>query len=326
MGEQRPADAATQVGGAAATAPREGQTFAGDSLLARYASFVKLPHTLFALPFAGVGVILATYVRPEMVSVAEVLWIVLAFTAARFAAMGFNRIVDRHFDALNPRTRQRELPSGRLTVRQATASVVVASVVFVAAAFQLNALCGWLSPVALVWVFFYSYTKRFTAWSHLVLGLGLGIAPVGAYLALTGEWSDPWWSLVVLAAAVMLWVAGFDIIYAVQDEAFDREHGLHSVPARLGLKRSLGVARLLHFLAVVAFFVPWWLRAFPVGWAYLGAVLVMATLLHFAHASLRGRPVEELDFHRIDRAFFHTNVGVSTSFFVLTLLDRILQS
>ena len=323
MAQHRSTESATADGGAATLEPREGQTFAGDSLLARYASFVKLPHTLFALPFAGVGVILATYARPELVTLAEVLWIVLAFTAARFAAMGFNRIVDRRFDALNPRTRQRELPSGRLTVPQATASVVVASVVFVLAAFQLNPLCGWLSPVALAWVFFYSYTKRFTAWSHLALGAGLGIAPVGAYLAVTGVWSDPWWALVVLSAGVTLWVAGFDIIYAVQDEAFDREYGLHSIPARLGVKRSLGVARLLHFLAVVAFFIPHWLEAFPVGWLYLAGVVVMATLLHFAHASLRGRSAEELDFRRIDRAFFHTNVGVSTSLFVLTLLDRI---
>ncbi|HEX7117160.1 MAG TPA: UbiA-like polyprenyltransferase [Longimicrobiales bacterium] len=310
--------------GGAAGEPREGQTFAGDSLLARYASFVKLPHTLFALPFAGVGAIVGTRVRPDAVTPGVALWIVLAFTAARFAAMGFNRIVDARYDALNPRTRQRELPTGRLSMTQAAAAVAVASVVFVAAAWWLNPLCGWLSPVALAWVFFYSYTKRFTAWSHIVLGVGLGIAPVGAYLAVTGEWSEPWWALVAFAAAVTAWAAGFDIIYAVQDEAFDREHGLHSIPARLGVRRALGVARLLHFLAVVAFFGLWWLRAFPLGWLYLAGVGVMAVLLHFAHASLRGRPAEALDFRRIDRAFFHTNVGVSTSFFVLTLLERVL--
>src|SRR5690606_33062620 len=131
MGEQRPADAATQVGGAAATAPREGQTFAGDSLLARYASFVKLPHTLFALPFTGVGAVLASYVAPENVTLGSVTWILLAFTAARFTAMGFNRIVDRRWDALNPRTRLRELPTGRLSVTQAWVAVVVAAVLFV---------------------------------------------------------------------------------------------------------------------------------------------------------------------------------------------------
>lgn len=310
------------VGPTVQPSEREGQTFVGDSLLARYASFVKLPHTLFALPFAGVGAILATRERPDALTFATVFWIVLAFTAARFAAMGFNRIVDRRWDALNPRTRMRELPAGRLGVGQATAAVAVASALFIVAAWQLNPLCGWLSPLALAWVFFYSYTKRFTAWAHLVLGFGLGIAPSGAYLAVTGAWSEPWWALVALTSAVMLWAGGFDIIYSVQDESFDREHGLHSIPALLGTRRALGTARLLHFLATVLFFVIWWRQAFAVGWFYLAGVGVMAVLLHFAHASLRGDP-SQLDFKRIDRAFFHTNVGVSTSFFVLTLLDRI---
>lgn len=312
------------MGAVAAPPPREGQTFSGDSLLARYASFVKLPHTLFALPFAGVGAVLASRAAPAGVTAGAVAWIVVAFTAARFAAMGFNRIVDRRWDALNPRTRLRELPAGRLSVMQAGVAVAAASALFVVAAWRLNPLCGVLSPVALAWVSFYSYTKRFTAWSHVVLGAALGIAPAGAYLAVTGEWSEPWWALVALSAAVMLWVAGFDVIYAVQDEAFDRAHGLHSIPARLGARRALGVARLLHFLAVVLFFLLWALRAFPLGWAYLAGVGVMAALLHFAHASLRARPAAELDFKRIDRAFFHTNVGVSTSFFVLALVDRVL--
>ena len=303
---------------------REGQTFAGDSLLARYASFVKLPHTLFALPFAGVGLILATYTVAEPPGLAVILWVVIAFTAARFAAMGFNRIVDREQDALNPRTRARELPSGKLSVGQAAASVAVASAIFIAAAWMLNPLCGWLAPVALGWVFFYSYTKRFTAWAHTVLGLGLGIAPVGAYLAVTGAWSEPWPALLVLAGGVMVWTAGFDIIYAVQDEAFDREHGLHSIPARLGTRRALGVARLLHFLSVVAFFSIWALDLFAVGRVYLIGVGGMAVLLHFAHASLRKGPVEELDMKRIDRAFFHTNVAVSTGMLAFTLLDRLL--
>lgn len=307
---------------AAPSPPREGQTFGGDSLLARYASFVKLPHTLFALPFAGVGAILASRTPPAAITIGALGWIVLAFTAARFAAMGFNRIVDRTYDALNPRTRQREIPSGRLSLRQATLSVVVASVIFVFSAWQLNPLCGWLSLPALGWVFFYSYTKRFTSLAHVVLGVGLGIAPSGAYLAVTGEWSTPWYALVVLTAAVTLWVAGFDIIYAVQDEAFDREQGLHSIPARVGTRRALGIARLLHFLAVVLFFGIWVLDLFVVQWAYLGGVGLMAVLLHFAHASLR-RPLEELDMRRIDRAFFHTNVGVSTGFLVLTLIDRL---
>ncbi|HEX7050542.1 MAG TPA: 4-hydroxybenzoate octaprenyltransferase [Longimicrobiales bacterium] len=312
--------------GTAGAAPlrREGQTFGGESLLARYASFVKLPHTLFALPFAGVGVVWGAAVHPQGITAARVGWVAVAFTAARFAAMGFNRIVDRHYDALNPRTRLRELPTGRLSVRQAAVSVAVAAAVFIFAAWRLNPLCGWLSPVALAWVLFYSYTKRFTAWAHAALGLSLGIAPAGAYLAATGAWSDPWYALVILAAAVTCWVAGFDVIYAVQDEAFDRAHGLHSIPARLGTVRALRLARLLHFLAVVAFFSIWALGVFPVHWLYLTGVGVMAMLLHLEHAPLR-RPVpERLDPVRIDRAFFRANAQVSAAFFLFTLFDRIL--
>ncbi|HEY4659739.1 MAG TPA: 4-hydroxybenzoate octaprenyltransferase, partial [Gemmatimonadaceae bacterium] len=196
------------------SAHREGQTFAGASRLVRYVNFVKLPHTVFALPFALVGVTLATYAAP--LPAATLGWVVLAFTAARFAAMGFNRIADRGIDARNPRTAAREIPSGAMTVGEAWALVLGAVVLFELAAWKLNPLCFALSPVALAWVFFYSFTKRFTRWSHLVLGLGMAIAPVGGYLALTGRWSDPWWLLPALACAVMTWGAGFDVMYALQ--------------------------------------------------------------------------------------------------------------
>jgi 4-hydroxybenzoate polyprenyltransferase len=220
---------------------REGQTFEGRSRLVLYANFVKLPHTIFALPFALVGATLATYhVQP---TVAQVGWIVLAFTAARFAAMGFNRIVDRDVDALNPRTRMRELPSGALSVGEASTTVVIACALFVLAAWRLNPLCLALSPVALACVLVYSYGKRFTRWSHLMLGLGLSIAPVGGYLALAGRWSEPWWLLCAIALAVITWSGGFDILYALQDEAFDRAHGLHSLPAALGVPGARGGAR-----------------------------------------------------------------------------------
>jgi 4-hydroxybenzoate polyprenyltransferase len=300
--------------------PREGQTFAGTSLFSRYASFVKLPHTLFALPFAGVGALLASYTHPDRVSAFSILWIVVAFTAARFAAMGFNRIVDRAHDAKNPRTRMRELPAGKLTLTQAVVSVVVASVIFVFSAWQLNPLCGWLSPVALGWIFFYSYTKRFTNLSHIVLGISLGIAPVGAYLAITGAWSEPWWALPMLAGAVMLWVAGFDIVYAIQDIDFDRAHKLHSLPARLGAKRSLLLARIFHMASVAIFLAIVFFQVFSVGWLYAIAVGFMGGLLMYEHRVVSGGT---LDLLRIDRAFFKVNVIVSTSFFLLTLLDRI---
>ena len=300
---------------------REGQVFDGGSLAARYASFVKLPHTLFALPFAGVGAVLASWTAPQIAAV-DVLWILVAFTAARFAAMGFNRIVDRQYDALNPRTAKRELPAGRLTMPQAVSAVVVASAVFVGAAWLLNPLCGWLSPIALAWVFGYSYAKRFTAFAHYMLGLGLGIAPAGAYLALTGVWPQPWHALPMLSAAVMFWVAGFDVIYALQDLDFDRHHGLHSVPARVGAQRALLLARASHGVAFLLFAaLP---LVFPLGRIYFAGLFIMLALLIYEHRVIGGGDIERLDLMRIDRAFFHANAGVSVAMFTFTLLDRLL--
>src|SRR6201988_3132708 len=199
---------------------REGQTFGGESLFIRYVNFVKLPHTVFALPFALLGVIVASYRQPVTWRVA--LLVVIAFTAARFVAMGFNRIADRRIDARNPRTQARELPAGRLTVGQAWGAVIAAMVLFLYAAWALNPLCAALAPFALIWVAVYSYTKRFTDWTHLWLGGALAIAPVGGYVAVTGAWSEPWWLRLGIAVAALGWVAGFDIFYALQDEAFDR--------------------------------------------------------------------------------------------------------
>lgn len=305
---------------------REGQTYAGGSLLSRYASFVKLPHTFFALPFAGVGALLASYQYADRVSMVAVVWIVLAFTAARFAAMGFNRIVDRAYDAENPRTRMRELPAGRLSVVQAAVAVIIAAAVFVFSAWQLNPLCGWLSPVALSWILFYSYTKRFTSFSHYVLGLSLAIAPVGAYLAIAGTWSPAPTGLIVLAVAVMLWVAGFDIVYAIQDVEFDRGHRLHSVPARIGPRRALLVARALHSGAVTAFLALLLFQLFPLGPLYAVGVVLMAGLLVYEHFIVHDQEDGSLDLQRIDRAFFKMNVLVSTSLFAFTLLDRLFVS
>jgi 4-hydroxybenzoate polyprenyltransferase len=297
--------------------------FGGESLAARYASFVKLPHTLFALPFAGFGAVLASYEHVGRIGPLTIVWILIAFTAARFAAMGFNRIVDRAYDAANPRTRMRELPAGRLTLAQAWAAVIGASVVFVAAAWLLNPLCGMLAPIALAWVFFSSYTKRFTAMAHHVLGLALGIAPVGAYLAVAGAWTDAWYALPLVAAAVMFWVAGFDVIYALQDVAFDREQGLRSIPAVVGPRTAIALARAFHVLSVVCFVLLWALDLFPVGVWYLAGLGVMVALLLYEHAVVHAGG-EAIDLPRIDRAFFRANIGVSTTIFVLTLVDRLL--
>lgn len=309
-----------------AGARSEGQTVDGGSLLARYASMVKLPHTLFALPFAGLGAVLATYREGVQVTFGAMAWIIVAFTAARFAAMSFNRIVDREIDARNPRTRARELPAGRLSVSQAAIAMAGAAAVFVFAAFRLNPLCGWLSPIALVWILFYSFTKRFTHWSHHVLGLALGIAPVGGYLALAGRWTETWYALPVLAAAVMFWVAGFDVIYSIQDIDFDRNSGLHSVAARWGTRGALVRARIFHVIAVALFLAIGLFEIFPIGPLYLAGVAVMVALLFYENWSVRHAAHAGLDLRVIDRAFFQSNVAVSMGLFLLTLADRIVAA
>ena len=296
-------------------AQREGQTFAhrGSRWLV-YVNFVKLPHTLFALPFALVGVTIASYVKK--VTLLDVLWVAIAFTAARFAAMGFNRIADRHIDALNPRTAARELPSGAMSVREASLAVLCASAIFLAAAWMLNPLCFALSPIALGWVLFYSYTKRFTRFAHLALGVGMSIAPVGGYLAVTGAWSRPWWVLVALAAAVMSWGGGFDIFYALQDIEFDRANGLHSVPARVGAARALTIARVLHALTVVLLALVG--VAAAQGALYDIGVGVAAALLVFEHSLVHADDVS-----KVDKAFFTVNFALSSAFFAFVLAQRL---
>ena len=294
---------------------REGQTFAGESLLVRYVNFVKLPHTIFALPFALLGVIVASYREPVTWRVAFL--VVVAFTAARFVAMGFNRIADRRIDARNPRTQGRELPAGRLTISQAWAAVLAAMVVFLFAAWALNPLCAALAPLALIWIATYSYTKRFTDWTHLWLGGALAIAPVGGYVAITGAWSDPWWLLLVIALAVACWVAGFDIFYSLQDESFDRAERLRSVVVRLGQARAILLAKLLHGVAIVA------LLAFGYGAglaiAYYVGVGIGAGLIAWEHQLVRPG-----DLSRLNAAFFTANGIVSIVVFLGALVDRIL--
>jgi len=303
------------MSGPAAAQGREGQTFGGSSRLVRYANFVKLPHTLFALPFALVGVTIASYVKEP--TLRDIVWVAIAFTAARFAAMGFNRIADRDIDALNPRTAARELPSGAMSVREASLAVLCASAVFIAAAWMLNPLCFALSPIALGWVLFYSYTKRFTRLAHLALGIGMSIAPVGGYLAVTGAWSRPWWVLVALAAAVMSWGGGFDIFYALQDIEFDRAQGLHSLPARYGTAPAIAIARALH-LGTVAMLT---LAGIGIGAGafYWAGVCVVALLLIYENSLVR-----PADLSRLDAAFFTMNGVMSLTVFGFALLDRVI--
>lgn len=292
----------------------EGQTLAGRSLLVRYANFVKLPHTLFALPFALLGVLAASLSAPVTPRTAAL--VILAFSAARWAAMGFNRIADREYDARNPRTANRELPRGVLTPAQAWGSVLAAAVLFILAAALLNPLCLLLSPVALGWVLLYSLTKRFTWWPHLWLGMSLAIAPVGGYLAVTGRWSDPAWMLLAVAVAVATWVAGFDIFYALPDEAFDRSQGLRSAVVRLGETRAIRLAKLLHGLTIPALALFGWAAGF--GAWYFAGLVAAAGILAYEH-----QLVKPGDLSRLDAAFFTMNGIMSVTVFAFALVDRL---
>jgi 4-hydroxybenzoate polyprenyltransferase len=294
---------------------REGQTLEGQSLLVRYVNFVRLPHTVFALPFALLGVIVASYREPVTWRVA--ILVVIAFTAARFVAMGFNRIADRTIDGRNPRTRDRELPSGRLTIGQAWGAVLAAMVLFLWSAWALNPLCAVLAPVALIWIATYSYTKRFTDWSHLWLGGALAMAPVGGYVAVTGSWSEPWWLLPLIALAVMCWVAGFDIFYALQDEAFDRAERLRSLVVRLGQGWAIIVAKLLHGAAIAALIL--FGGAAGLGLPYFLGVAVAVVVIGWEH-----RQVKPGDLSKLNAAFFTANGIVSIVVFLGALVDRVL--
>jgi 4-hydroxybenzoate polyprenyltransferase len=276
-----------------------------------YGKMIRFSHSIFALPFALASAALAA---SGSTSPRQLVLILVAMVAARSAAMGFNRLVDQDIDARNPRTAGRELPRGRLSRREVWGFVLLSAGAFVVAAGLLNRLCLWLSPVALLIVFGYSYTKRFTAWSHLVLGLSLSIAPVGAWLALRGS---PGKEPLVLALAVLCWVAGFDIIYACQDADFDRSAGLHSLPARLGIPQSLVVARVLHVCAASLLLSLFWLT--PLHPVYLVGLLVIVGLLAWQHTLVRAD-----DTTRAQQAF-NLNGWVGLGYLVTVLAARFLR-
>jgi 4-hydroxybenzoate polyprenyltransferase len=274
-----------------------------------YGRMVKFSHSVFALPFALASAALAA---DEGTRWPDLIWIVVAMVGARSAAMGFNRLADHELDARNPRTAGRELPRGLLRRGEVWAFVLVSAAVMVVAAAMLNPLCLLLSPVALAVVFGYSYTKRFTALSHLFLGLALAIAPVGAWLALRGAFAP---APIVLGLAVLAWVAGFDTIYACQDLAFDRATGLYSLPARMGIARALTAARVLHAGAVVLLAGVYWLA--PLHPVYLVGVAVVAALLVYEHSLVRAD-----DLSRVDAAFFAVNGWISLGYLLATLTAR----
>ena len=248
--------------------------------IAVYLSFVRFSHSVFALPFALAGALLAAQHMPgdpgNNIGWGTLVWILVAMIAARSAAMGFNRLVDARFDALNPRTANRELPRGVMSRGEAIAFVVLTSALFVFAASRLNPLCFMLSPVALAIVFWYSLAKRFTTWTQLFLGLAMAVAPVGGWLAVGGRggW-EPW----LLALAVCTWVGGFDVLYACQDLDFDRAHGLRSIPVGYGVPAALAIARGMHVVAIVCLVALSFVA--PLGRLYLTGVAVVAALLAY---------------------------------------------
>jgi 4-hydroxybenzoate polyprenyltransferase len=266
---------------------------------------IKFEHSVFALPFALTGALLAArWTRHSWPSLRQILWIILAMVAARSAAMTMNRIVDLRFDRENPRTKQRALPTGALTLQFARLFTTVAATIFFIAAWQLNPLALKLAPLAIAILFFYSFTKRFTTWSHLFLGFALGISPAAAWIAITGG-LDP--RMLILCAAVTLWVGGFDVLYACQDVEYDQSAGLFSVPKKFGIAKALFIARVMH-IGVIAF-LAWLAWSFGLPWPAWAGIAVVASLLAYEHSLVKAD-----DLSKLDAAFFTVNGYISMLF------------
>ena len=266
---------------------------------------IKFEHSVFALPFALTGAILAarasTHGWPTLM---QLLWIVVAMVAARSAAMTINRIVDVRYDKVNPRTKTRALAPGALSISFAWAFTTIAAAVFFVAAWQLNSLALKLAPVAIAILFFYSFTKRFTSWSHIVLGFALGISPAAAWIAITGSLD---WRMLILCGAVTLWVGGFDVLYACQDVEFDQQAGLFSVPKRFGIATALQIARAMHVGVVLL--LSWLAASFGLPWLAWVGIVVVATLLAYEHSLVHAN-----DLSKLNAAFFTVNGYISILF------------
>ena len=283
--------------------------------LKNYLSLIKFSHTIFALPFALVGFVLGS-LRMGYFSGRILLLVVLCMVFARSAAMAFNRYLDRDIDEKNPRTKVREIPAGVISASSALWFVILNSLAFWVTTWFINPLCFALAPVALLVILGYSYTKRFTSWCHFVLGLGLALAPVGAYLAVTGQFSL---ISILYGGVVLLWVSGFDIIYALQDRDFDAGLGLQSVPVALGKKGALQLSNVLHFicgLVLVAAVYLQWLNFPAFNWLHLLAAAVFLILLAYQHTLVKAD-----DLRRVNLAFFTTNGVASLIFGSLVILD-----
>ncbi len=277
----------------------------------KYLSLVTFSHTIFAMPFAFIGFFLAINTTSASFSWLKLGLMVLCMVFARNAAMAFNRYLDRDIDAKNPRTKQRDIPAGRITAKNALLFTIANCLLFIGATWFINLLCFFLSPIALIVVLGYSITKRFTALCHLVLGLGLSLAPIGAYLVVTGEFAL---LPVLFSLAVLCWVSGFDIIYALQDEDFDRAENLHSIPSYLGKKNALMVSNLLHVFAAAFVIAPLFLT--PLSWPYFLGLAIFIGMLIYQHQLVKPNDLSKVNF-----AFMTTNGIASVAFATCFLFD-----
>jgi 4-hydroxybenzoate polyprenyltransferase len=286
------------------------------SKLRVFLEMIKFEHTLFALPFAFVGAILgAVTMEKRLPEWSECGWILLAMVGARTAAMGLNRVIDKAIDGRNPRTAMRAIPTGLLKSKDVLIFIVISLILLFWAASQLNSLSLKLLPLAVFLLVFYSYTKRFTWACHIVLGLTIGLAPLGGWVAVTGSVT---WTAIILYITVALWTAGFDVIYACQDVDFDRKEGLHSIPARFGISRALGIARMLHALTAAGFALL--LILTDLSWWYFAGMVVAAVLLLYEH-----RMVKPNDLSKLNAAFFTMNGVLSAVIFVFTFIDLVVM-
>ncbi len=273
-----------------------------------YLRMIKISHSVFALPFAFTGAVLAASGIP---SFHQIFWIVLAMVGARSGAMGLNRIIDRDIDKANPRTKQREIPSGKIRVIDAAIFTIISFSIMIFSAYQLNTMCLLLSPVAIGILFFYSYTKRFTWMSHFFLGLAISGAPLGSWIAVRGTFDM---DILPLCLGVVFWLAGFDVLYALQDIDFDKRQGLYSIPQRYGIKRSLSLARIFHLVTISMLIMTGLI--FQLGLAYWAGIILVAGLLIYEHSL-----VKPDDLSRLDMAFFNMNGYISLTVFVFTCVS-----
>ncbi|MCJ8210163.1 putative 4-hydroxybenzoate polyprenyltransferase [Mucilaginibacter sp. RS28] len=279
----------------------------------KYFSLVTFSHTIFAMPFAFIGFFLAVTTTNHPFQWQKLVLMVLCMVFARNSAMAFNRYLDRDIDAKNPRTQKRDIPAGRISPAAALTFTIANCLLFIGATYFINSLCFYLSPVALLVVLGYSATKRFTALCHMVLGLGLSLAPIGAYLVVTNEFAP---LPIFFSLAVLCWVSGFDIIYALQDEDFDRGEQLHSIPAYLGKVRALNLSSFLHVLSAIFIITPVFYT--HVGFPYYIGIVVFCSMLIYQHSLVKPN-----DLSRVNFAFMTTNGIASVVFALLFLIDRI---